>query len=176
VPVFSLCGRPGSGPGVEESGMPRRKVAEKREVLPDPVYGSKLVTKFVNSMTAKGKRSTGERLFYGSMRLIEERTKMDAQKLFKQAMDNVKPVVEVKSRRVGGATYQVPVEVRPDRRTSLALRWIIGFARKRTEKNMQERLAAELIEAANNRGASVKKREDTHKMAEANKAFAHYRW
>jgi small subunit ribosomal protein S7 len=176
VPVFSLCGRPDGGPGVEESGMPRRKVAEKREVLPDPVYGSKLVTKFVNSMTAKGKRSTGERLFYGSMRLIEERTKLDAQKLFKQAMDNVKPVVEVKSRRVGGATYQVPVEVRPDRRTSLALRWIIGFARKRTEKNMQERLAAELIEAANNRGASVKKREDTHKMAEANKAFAHYRW
>lgn len=156
--------------------MPRRKVAEKREVQPDPVYGSKLVTKFVNSMMAKGKRSTGERLFYGSLRLIEERTKMDAQKLFKQAMDNVKPVVEVKSRRVGGATYQVPVEVRPDRRTSLALRWIIGFARKRTEKNMQERLAAELIEAANNRGASVKKREDTHKMAEANKAFSHYRW
>jgi small subunit ribosomal protein S7 len=156
--------------------MPRRKVAEKRDVLPDPVYGSKLVTKFVNSMMGKGKRSTGERIFYGSMRLIEERTKMDAQKLFKQAMDNVKPVVEVKSRRVGGATYQVPVEVRPDRRTSLALRWIIGFSRKRTEKTMQERLAAELIEAANNRGASVKKREDTHKMADANKAFAHYRW
>jgi len=110
------------------------------------------------------------------MRLIEDRTKMDPQKLFKQAVDNVKPVVEVKSRRVGGATYQVPVEVRPDRRTSLALRWFIGYARQRTEKTMHERLAAELIEAANNRGSSVKKREDTHKMAEANKAFAHYRW
>ena len=156
--------------------MPRRKVAEKREILPDPVYGSKLVTKFVNSMMAKGKRSTAERIFYGCMRLIEDRTKTDPQKLFKQAVDNVKPVVEVKSRRVGGATYQVPVEVRPDRRTSLALRWVIGYARSRTEKTMQERLAAELIEAANNRGSSVKKREDTHKMAEANRAFAHYRW
>jgi small subunit ribosomal protein S7 len=156
--------------------MPRRKVAEKRDVLPDPVYGNKLVTKFVNSMMGQGKRNTAERLFYGCMRLIEERTKMDAQKLFKQAVDNVKPVLEVKSRRVGGATYQVPVEVRAERRTSLALRWIIGFARNRTEKTMHERLAAELIEAANNRGASVKKREDTHKMAEANKAFAHYRW
>jgi small subunit ribosomal protein S7 len=156
--------------------MPRRKVAEKRDVLPDPVYGSKLITKFVNTMMSKGKRSTSEQIFYGSMRLIEERTKTDPQKLFKQAMDNVKPVVEVKSRRVGGATYQVPVEVRQERRTSLALRWIISFSRKRTEKSMQERLAAELIEAANNRGASVKKREDTHKMADANKAFAHYRW
>jgi small subunit ribosomal protein S7 len=156
--------------------MPRRKVAEKRDVLADPVFNSKLVTKFVNAMMRQGKRSTAERVFYGCMRLMEDRTKMDAQKLFKQALDNVKPVLEVKSRRVGGATYQVPVEVRPDRRTALALRWIIGFARKRTEKSMQERLAAELIEAANNRGASVKKREDTHKMAEANKAFAHYRW
>jgi len=156
--------------------MPRRKVAEKRDVQADPVFSSKLVTKFVNSMMRRGKRSTAEGVFYGCMRLIEDRTKMDAQKLFKQAVDNVKPVLEVKSRRVGGATYQVPVEVRPDRRTALALRWIIGFARKRTEKSMQERLAAELIEAANNRGTSVKKREDTHKMAEANKAFAHYRW
>ncbi len=156
--------------------MPRRKVAGKREVLPDPMYGNKLVTKFVNSMMGQGKRSSAERIFYGSMRLIEDRTKIEAQKLFKQAVDNVKPVLEVKSRRVGGATYQVPVEVRAERRTSLALRWIIGFARKRTEKTMAERLAAELIEAANNRGASVKKREDTHKMAEANKAFAHYRW
>jgi small subunit ribosomal protein S7 len=156
--------------------MPRRKVAERREVLPDPVYGQKLVTKFVNAMMRKGKRSTAERILYGAMRVIEDRTKMDAQKLFKQAVDNVKPVLEVKSRRVGGATYQVPVEVRAERRTSLALRWIIGFAQNRSEKTMQERLAAELIEAANNRGASVKKREDTHKMAEANKAFAHYRW
>jgi small subunit ribosomal protein S7 len=156
--------------------MPRRKVAERREVLADPVYGQKLVTKFVNAMMRKGKRSTAERIFYGAMRVIEDRTKMDPQKLFKQAVDNVKPVLEVKSRRVGGATYQVPVEVRAERRTSLALRWIIGFSHKRTEKTMQERLAAELIEAGNNRGASVKKREDTHKMAEANKAFAHYRW
>jgi small subunit ribosomal protein S7 len=160
----------------EEQRMPRRKVAEKREVLPDPVFGQKLVTKFVNAMMRKGKRSTAERIFYGAMGVIEDRTKMDPQKLFKQAVDNVKPVLEVKSRRVGGATYQVPVEVRAERRTSLALRWIIGFAHKRTEKTMRERLAAELIEAANNRGASVKKREDTHKMAEANKAFAHYRW
>jgi small subunit ribosomal protein S7 len=144
--------------------------------MPDPVHGSKLVTKFVNSMMRKGKRSTSEHILYDAMRLIEERTKMDAQKLFKQAVDNVKPVLEVKSRRVGGATYQVPVEVRAERRTSLALRWIIGYAHKRTEKTMPERLAAELLEAANNRGASVKKREDTHKMAEANKAFAHYRW
>jgi small subunit ribosomal protein S7 len=134
------------------------------------------VTKFVSSMMSKGKRSTAERIFYDCMRLIEDRTKTDPLKLFKQAVDNVKPVVEVKSRRVGGATYQVPVEVRPDRRTSLALRWAIGYARNRTEKTMQERLAAELIEAANNRGSSVKKREDTHKMADANKAFAHYRW
>ena len=156
--------------------MPRRKVAEKRDVQPDPLFGSKLVTKFVNAMMRQGKRSTAERIFYGSMHLIEDRTKADPQKLFKQALDNVKPVLEVKSRRVGGATYQVPVEVRADRRTSLAFRWIIGFAHKRTEKTMAERLAAELIEAANNRGASVKKREDTHKMAEANKAFAHYRW
>ena len=156
--------------------MPRRKVAEKRDVMPDPVHGSKLVTKFVNSMMRKGKRSTSEHILYDAMRLIEERTKMDAQKLFKQAVDNVKPVLEVKSRRVGGATYQVPVEVRAERRTSLALRWIIGYAHKRTEKTMPERLAAELLEAANNRGASVKKREDTHKIAEANKAFAHYSW
>ena len=156
--------------------MPRRKVAEKRDVLPDPMFGSKLVTKFINSMMQQGKRSTAERIFYGAMRVIEDRTKLDAQKLFRQAVDNVKPVLEVKSRRVGGATYQVPVEVRPERRTSLALRWIIGYSRNRTQKTMQERLASELIEAANNRGASVKKREDTHKMAEANKAFAHYRW
>jgi small subunit ribosomal protein S7 len=156
--------------------MPRRKVAEKRDVQPDPLYGSKLVTKFINSMMIMGKRSTAEGIFYGAMRVIEERSKLDPQKLFRQAVDNVKPVLEVKSRRVGGATYQVPVEVRAERRTSLALRWIIGFSRKRTEKTMQDRLAAELIEAANNRGASVKKREDTHKMAEANKAFAHYRW
>ena len=156
--------------------MPRRAVVVRREPPPDPVYGNRLVSKFIHSMMRAGKKSTAERSFYGAMRLIEERTKGDPQRVFKQALDNVKPVVETKSRRVGGATYQVPVEVRPERRTSLAFRWIIGFARGRPEKTMAERLAAELTEAASNRGAAVKKREDTHKMADANKAFAHYRW
>jgi small subunit ribosomal protein S7 len=156
--------------------MPRHGAVPKRDVLPDPLYGNKLVTKFINSMMSQGKKSTAEQVFYGALRLIEERTKTDPQRVFRQAVDNVKPVLEVKSRRVGGATYQVPVEVRPDRRTALALRWIIGHARQRTEKTMRDRLAAELVEAANNRGASIKKKEDTHKMAEANKAFAHYRW
>jgi small subunit ribosomal protein S7 len=156
--------------------MPRRKVAEKREVLPDPVYGSKLVTKFVNSMMAKGKRSPAERIFYGCMRLIEDRTKLDPQKLFKQAIDNVKPVLEVKSRRVGGATYQVPVEVRSVRRQALGIRWLISAARERNEKTMTERLSGELLDASNGRGNAVKKREDVHRMAEANRAFSHYRW
>jgi small subunit ribosomal protein S7 len=156
--------------------VPRRKVAEKREATADPVYGNRLVAKFVNTMMKQGKKSVAESIFYGSMKIIEDRAKTDPLRTFKQAVDNVKPVLEVKSRRVGGATYQVPVEVRAERRISLAFRWIIGFSRKRTEKSMAERLAAELIEAANNRGNSVKKREDTHKMAEANKAFAHYRW
>jgi len=156
--------------------MPRRNVAEKRDVIPDPVFGSKLVAKFVNSLMRKGKKSVAERVFYQSMKIIEERLKTDPQRVFKQALDNVKPVLEVKPRRVGGATYQVPVEVRPERRTSLAIRWVIRFSQQRSEKTMEERLAAELIEAANNRGAAVKKREDTHRMAEANKAFAHYRW
>ena len=156
--------------------MPRRQVVLKRETLPDPMYNNRLVAKFINTMMVKGKKSLAEGIFYGAMGLIESRMKQDPLKMFKQAVDNVKPVLEVKSRRVGGATYQVPVEVRSERRTSLALRWIIGFARQRNEKTMADRLAAELIEAANNRGAAVKKREDTHKMAEANKAFAHYRW
>ena len=156
--------------------MPRRKVAEKRDVLPDPMFGSKLVTKFINSMMQQGKRSTAEQIFYGAMHVIEDRTKLDAQKLFRQAVDNVKPVLEVKSRRVGGATYQVPVEVRQDRRVALAMRWLIEYASARGEKMMKEKLAGEIIDAANNRGNAVKKREDTHKMAEANKAFAHYRW
>jgi small subunit ribosomal protein S7 len=151
-------------------------VVEKREIPPDAVYGNRLVTKFINSMMGQGKKSVAEGIFYRSMKVIEDRTKGDPVRVFKQAVDNVKPVLEVKSRRVGGATYQVPVDVRQERRTSLALRWIIGFSRKRTEKTMAERLAAELIEAANSRGSSVKKKEDTHKMAEANKAFAHYRW
>ena len=156
--------------------MPRRQVVVKRETLPDPLYGNRLVAKFINTMMVRGKKSVAETIFYGALTLIESRTKQDPLKMFKQAVDNVKPVLEVKSRRVGGATYQVPVEVRSERRTSLAFRWIIGFARLRSEKTMAERLAAELIEAANNRGAAAKKREDTHKMAEANKAFAHYRW
>jgi small subunit ribosomal protein S7 len=154
----------------------RRAGAAKREVLPDPKYGSRLVAKFVNIMMIRGKKSTAERIMYDALLSVEDRSKQDALKMFKSAIDNVKPAVEVKSRRVGGSTYQVPVEVRPERRTSLSMRWLVGFARKRPEKTMQERLAAELLDAANNRGTSVKKREDTHRMAEANKAFAHYRW
>ena len=156
--------------------MPRRRVAEKREILPDPVYNNRVVAKFINCMMGLGKKSLAERIFYGAMGIIEGRVKSDPLAVFKQALDNVKPVVQVKSRRVGGATYQVPVEVRADRRLSLAFRWLIGYARDRSEKTMQERLAAELIEAASNRGTAVKKKEDTHRMAEANKAFAHYRW
>jgi small subunit ribosomal protein S7 len=156
--------------------VPRRVVAVKRETQPDPIYGSKLVGKFINAMMKEGKKSLAESTFYRSLKIIEEKSGTEGLKLFKQAIDNVKPVLEVKSRRVGGATYQVPVEVRTDRRLALAMRWIVGYSRKRPEKTMQEKLAAELLDAANNRGTSVKKREDTHKMAEANKAFAHYRW
>ena len=154
----------------------RRAGAAKREVLPDPKYGSRLVAKFVNIMMICGKKSTAERIMYDAMTAVEDRSKQEAIKMFKNAIDNVKPAVEVKSRRVGGSTYQVPVEVRPERRTSLAMRWMIGAARRRPERSMAEKLAAELLDAANNRGSAVKKREDTHKMAEANKAFAHYRW
>jgi small subunit ribosomal protein S7 len=154
----------------------RRAGAAKREVLPDPKFGSRLVTKFVNIMMIRGKKSTAERIMYDALDVVEQRSQQEALKMFKTAIDNVKPAVEVKSRRVGGSTYQVPVEVRPDRRTSLAMRWVIGAARKRPERSMADKLAAELLDAANNRGTAVKKREDTHKMAEANKAFAHYRW
>jgi small subunit ribosomal protein S7 len=154
----------------------RRAGAAKREVLPDPKYGSRLVAKFVNIMMIRGKKSTAERIMYDAMTAVEDRSKQEALKMFKTAIDNVKPAVEVKSRRVGGSTYQVPVEVRPDRRTSLAMRWMIGAARRRSERSMADKLAAEMLDAANNRGLAVKKREDTHKMAEANKAFAHYRW
>ena len=154
----------------------RRAGAARREVIPDPKYGSRLVAKFVNIMMIRGKKSTAERIMYDALGSIEDRARQDALKMFKTAIDNVKPAVEVKSRRVGGSTYQVPVEVRPDRRTSLAMRWLIGAARKRTERSMAEKLAGELLDAGINRGAAVKKREDTHKMAEANKAFAHYRW
>jgi small subunit ribosomal protein S7 len=156
--------------------VPRREVPVKREAQSDPIYNNKLVGKFINTMMKQGKKSLAESIFTKTMKIIEEKTGSDSLKFFKQAIDNVKPVLEVKSRRVGGATYQVPVEVRAERRLALAMRWIIGYARKRPEKTMQEKLAAELIDAANNRGTSVKKREDTHKMAEANKAFAHFRW
>ena len=156
--------------------MPRRAIIQHRDVAPDPKYGSRLVAKFINVMMTGGKRSLSEHIMYDALELMGDRVKQDPLKLFKQAVDNVKPALEVKSRRVGGSTYQVPVEVRPDRRTSLSMRWLIGAARRRTERSMADRLAAELLDAANNRGTAVKKREDTHKMAEANKAFAHYRW
>ena len=156
--------------------MSRRGQVPKREVLPDPIFNSQMVTKFVNNVMREGKKSTAERIFYDAMEIIRERTQEDPMKVFKKAVENVKPAVEVKSRRVGGSTYQVPVEVRPDRRTSLAMRWVIGAARRRGERSMADKLAAELLDAASNRGTAVKKREDTHKMAEANKAFAHYRW
>jgi small subunit ribosomal protein S7 len=154
----------------------RRAGAAKREVLPDPKHGSRLVAKFINIMMLRGKKSVAEHIMYAALATIEDRAKQEGLKLFKTAIENVKPAVEVKSRRVGGSTYQVPVEVRPERRTSLSMRWIIGAARRRPERSMAEKLAGELFDAANNRGTAVKKREDTHKMAEANKAFAHYRW
>ena len=156
--------------------MPRRGTVPKREVLPDPLYNSALVTKFINSMMYGGKRATSSGIMYEAMNQIQAKTQEDPLKVFKRAVDNVKPSLEVKSRRVGGSNYQVPVEVNPARRTSLALRWIIGFARKRPERSMVSKLAAELMDAANMRGGAVKKKEDVHKMAEANKAFAHYRW
>jgi len=156
--------------------MPRRREVEKRKILPDPKFQDRLVAKFINSLMRQGKKSTGERICYGAFDQVEARLKDDPLKIFKKALDNVKPVVEVKSRRVGGATYQVPVEVRQDRRVALAMRWLIDYARNRGEKTMVEKLAGEIMDAASNRGNAVKKREDTHKMAEANKAFAHYRW
>jgi small subunit ribosomal protein S7 len=156
--------------------MPRRREVPARHILPDAKYENMLVAKFIKSIMRDGKKSTAEKILYGAFDIIEEKTKESPVKLFEQAVDNVRPQIEVKSRRVGGSTYQVPTEVRPSRRTALGIRWIIGFARKRSEKGMASKLAAELMDAASNRGASVKKREDTHKMAEANKAFAHFRW
>jgi len=156
--------------------MSRRRQADKRQILPDAKYGEKVVAKFANILMYGGKKSTAEGILYGAFTIIEERYKQEPLDVFKKALDQVKPRVEVKSRRVGGATYQVPVEVRNDRRTALAMRWLVSFSRRRGEKSMVERLAAELVEAAQGRGAAVKKREDTHKMADANKAFAHYRW
>ena len=157
--------------------MPRRREVPKRKIIPDPKHGDRLVAKFTNVLMWDGKKSTSERVMYGAFDLLAERGGGEEPlKLFKKALDNVKPMIEVKSRRVGGATYQVPVEVRPERRTALAMRWLINYARDRSEKTAAERLANEILDAANNRGSAVKKREDTHKMAEANKAFAHYRW
>ena len=156
--------------------MPRRREVPKRVILPDPKFGSEMLAKFVNMVMERGKKSVAERIIYGALDQMAERGKGDSLELLEQALDNVRPMVEVKSRRVGGATYQVPVEVRSVRRTALAMRWIIDSARKRSEKSMAKRLAGELLDAAENRGAAVRKREETHRMAEANKAFAHYRW
>jgi small subunit ribosomal protein S7 len=156
--------------------MSRRRAATKRTVLPDPKYGDPVIAKFTNSLMYDGKKSVAERAIYGAFDIVEEKTRQKALTVFHEAIDNVKPTVEVRSRRVGGATYQVPVEVRADRRQSLAIRWLVSLSRKRSENTMVERLAGEIIDAANNRGAAVKKREDTHRMAEANKAFSHYRW
>src|SRR6266481_5531333 len=157
--------------------MPRRRVVAKREILPDPLYNSQLVTKFVNSVMGRGKKSLAEGILYGALNRVAEKTQDDPMKVFKKAIENVKPALEVKSRRVGGSTYQVPVEVRPNRRLSLSIRWLVGYARARGDgKTMYEKLANEFLDASNLRGGAVKKREDTHRMAEANKAFAHYRW
>lgn len=154
----------------------RRVSAPKRDVLPDPVYDSVILTKFINQVMLDGKKGVAERIVYGAFEIIKEKTGKEPMEVFDEAMKNVMPVLEVKARRVGGANYQVPVEVRPERRQTLGIRWLVNNTRKRSGKTMQEKLAAELMDAANNVGASVKKREDTHKMAEANRAFAHYRW
>jgi small subunit ribosomal protein S7 len=156
--------------------MSRRHRAEKREVLPDAKYGDRVLTKFMNNLMYDGKKSAAESIVYGALGRVETRLRRVPVDVFHEALDNIKPAVEVRSRRVGGATYQVPVEVRPERREALAIRWLIDASRKRNENTMEERLAAELMDAVNNRGTAVKKREDTHKMADANKAFSHYRW
>lgn len=156
--------------------MPRKGAAPKRLILPDPIYGSEMVQRFINRMMLDGKKVTAEKIFYGAMAIAEERAGVPAIEVFEKALQNVMPQVEVRPRRVGGQTYQVPMEVRPDRRRTLALRWLVGQARKRSGKTMMERLANELVDAFNNTGATIKKREDTHRMAEANKAFAHYRF
>ena len=156
--------------------MPRRREVPKREVLPDPLYSSQLVTKFVNVVMRAGKKSVAEHILYDALDTVRERTSDDPIKVFKRAIENVKPAVEVKSRRVGGSTYQVPVEVNPSRRLALSIRWIIQYAQARGEKTMRAKLAGELMDAAENRGGAIKKKEDTHRMAEANKAFSHYRW
>ena len=156
--------------------MPRRGNVTKREVLPDPIYNSKFVTKLINSIMLDGKKGVAQKVVYGAFEIIREKTQKDSLEVFTQAMENIMPSLEVKARRVGGATYQVPIEVRPDRRQTLGLRWLTSYSRARSEKTMRERLAGEIMDANNNLGNAVKKREDTHKMAESNKAFAHYRW
>ncbi|MDQ0177366.1 30S ribosomal protein S7 [Bacillus chungangensis] len=156
--------------------MPRKGPVAKRDVLPDPIYNSKLITRLINKIMVDGKRGKAQSILYSAFDIIRERTGKDPMETFDQALKNIMPVLEVKARRVGGSNYQVPVEVRPERRSTLGLRWLVNYARLRGEKTMEERLANEILDAANNSGASVKKREDTHKMAEANKAFAHYRW
>ena len=156
--------------------MPRRRVVAKREVILDPIYNSKLVTQCINVLMSDGKKSLAERIFYDAMEIVKKKSNEDPVKVFQKAVDNTRPVVEVKSRRVGGSTYQVPIDVRADRRTALSLRWLARFARQRSEKTVAEKFAAEVLDASKNTGGAAKKREDTHKMAEANKAFAHYRW
>ncbi|MCI8413667.1 MAG: 30S ribosomal protein S7 [Clostridia bacterium] len=156
--------------------MPRRNGVPKRDVLPDPVYGSKVITKFINQVMLDGKKGTAQAIVYDAFDIIKEKLNLEAMDVFNQALENVKPLLEVKARRVGGSTYQVPMEIRPERRQTLAIRWLVMFARKRSEKTMKEKLAGELMDAYNNAGASVKRKEEMHRMAEANKAFAHYRW
>ena len=156
--------------------MPRRGNVPKREILPDPIYGSVLVTKLVNSIMLDGKKGVAQKVVYGAFQIVEEKTGKSGLEAFQTAMENIMPAVEVKTRRVGGANYQVPIEVRPERRQTLGLRWLTNYSRARSEKTMRERLAGEIMDACNNTGSAVKKREDTHKMAEANKAFAHFRW
>lgn len=156
--------------------MPRRGKIAKRDVLPDPIYNSKLVTRLVNNIMLDGKKGVSQKIVYGAFDIVKEKTGREALEVFEEALENIMPVLEVKARRVGGATYQVPMEVRPERRQTLGLRWITLYSRKRSERTMQERLAGEILDALNNTGAACKKREETHKMAEANKAFAHYRW
>jgi len=156
--------------------MPRKGPVTRRDVLPDPLYNSKLVTRVINRMMVDGKKSVASKILYNAFDIIRDRTGKDPMEVFDQALKNIMPVLEVKARRVGGANYQVPIEVKPERRVTLGIRWLVNYSRLRGEKTMEERLAAEIMDAANNTGASVKKREDTHKMAEANKAFAHYRW
>jgi len=156
--------------------VPRRGHVPKRDVLPDPIYNDKIVSKLINQIMLDGKKGVAQKICYGAFDIIREKTGKDPLEVFEEALNNIMPVLEVKARRVGGATYQVPMEVRPERRQTLGLRWLVGFARKRSERTMKERLAAEILDATNNLGGAVKKKEDTHKMAEANKAFAHYRW